>query len=201
MTDENRKGRVPTPEEILVICFELANLAKESLKDAAALRDETLRMHTTIEECRDKIDKQATELKERYAPSAVQNATNMWRKFTHEFKQEMGSIPSNLTKGLNAVTNKLALRGALGTAVAIAIIIGSMLMALKLVPSLDEIQARRSEVQRLSEDIKKLSALSALSSRLVIFEGGYFIRTDSMPERHCVDNQRPDTCGDYVRLR
>jgi hypothetical protein len=210
MTDENRKGRVPTPEEILVICFELANLAKESLKDAGALRDETRRLHAAIKDSSDeamlKIDEQATELKDRYDPSAVENATDISRKVANEFKQEMDGIRTNMAKDLNAVTNRLALRGTLGTAVVIALIIGSMLMALKLVPSLDEIQARRSEVQRLSEDINSKgaelnSAVENLKSRLVFAEGHYYARLDSTPVSICLDVKRQDTCGTYVLVR
>lgn len=208
MSDE-RKGQAPTPEEFFDTCIHLAYLTEKSLEAAAALRDETLGRHATFEkfanEAIKKIDEQAKELKEMYEPSAVDNATNKSQKAVAEFKNETESLLVKMRKGANAVTKGLVLRAMLGTAAAVAVTGGCMWILLRAVPSLDEIQARRSEIQLLGEDFKNFSGknaqLKSVIENLVFTNGQYYARFDSTPVRICLDVNRPDTCGPYVPVR
>jgi hypothetical protein len=124
-------------------------------------------------------------------------STAILEKFEDGTSSILAKIRANATKTTRGLLVLTALFSAIGPTVAVL----AVWLVLAGLPSVDEIQKRRLEVQSLSVEINDLSAkkekenaeVERLRGRLVFTNGQWYARYDTAPVSLCVDPNRQET--------
>jgi hypothetical protein len=166
MMGQDRKGQLPTPEELFDHVLLIADLCEKSLMAGEAVRDESIRasknlthLHgeyqNEINSLTVRVEKQRLELHNLYAPDIVRKAAKEALEIVSDSKGSMNKIIQDLTESLQDTTDAIWIRFFGFTLIGIAILFIFLCTAARFIPSLDEINSRRADLQAINQQIER----------------------------------------------
>jgi len=142
------------------------------------------------------------EVEKSYTPVVVENAVIASKAVLTDLKDQSTTLLEHLTRRTDRVAMGLLFRAAIFTLVVAAGLSVAAWLALRGIPSLNDIADRRATIKALQEQIGTLSQQLELKGRLVFSGGRWYARYAGSPGNICFDASHPEKCdGPYVLVQ
>lgn len=149
--NQDFRGAAPDPSELLVTVLTIAGLTTKLQERAAAEQNEILRVlrelqgaHQDLRSMAQQVVNLAEQLRQGYAPEAVQTAARGAQRAVAEFKTMGDAAFDEIHRLARVAARDFWLRTAGAAAIALVAVIAAVVLAIRFVPSLEQVQARRA---------------------------------------------------------